>query len=1064
MSPSRPAVVDGPFRHVPDGSWFRQLTDQLTASSLARLVGVPHATAEAFAFAKLFDVLPPAWQVVYLVGSEREQQVAVTGLDVWRGSAVPRPVIPVPPISGQLLDRLLRHEPVVLVAQQSAFAESLPHPNELYEQFVRVTVGATSSPVKLAEQLTAIGYTASPRLSGPGEWTKRGEVVDVWPMEAAAPVRISFSGLTVDGIKTVSGNGKGSPLPELTCAPAALTNLDPRISLLAYLQPMRTLIIVPRPSLLDSLPRGKDAVKQYKQLILEPFGSEGAAKLDWRAAAFYHRQWPLLAKDLGKFRDQGFRLVMNTARREELAGQLKRQSFATNGIEWLAAPTLTQGFIAPSERYILLTDEEMFGHDERAKSNRRRVEDVFLGELNEGDHIVHLDHGIGRFRGMRLQQVNGHMKEYFILEYAGGDRLFVPVETADKITRYIGSPNPKIHSLSNSTWANVTKKIQQDASLVARELLDLYAQRELAKAPTLLLHPAAEEVLDETFPYELTMDQERTLQETLTDLERDVPMDRLVCGDVGFGKTEVAIRAAFRAVVNGKQVALLSPTTILTQQHYDTFRNRLKKFPVKIGALSRFETPEEQDKVLRGLASGDIDIVIGTHRLLSSDVKFKSLGLIIIDEEQRFGVKHKEKLKGLRTESHVLTLTATPIPRTLNFALSGLRDISVIETPPEGRRPIETNIQPYSDDTVRDAIQRELHRKGQIYFVHNEVETMDLAKEQLQKLVPEATIGIAHGQMDEKELSHVMEEFDNQRLDILLASTIIENGLDLPNVNTLIVDQAAKFGLAQLYQLRGRIGRGDRQAYAYFLYRSAKVAGKPQKRLQALLEAKELGSGFRLAMRDLEIRGTGNILGKKQHGHVTAIGLNLYARLLAQAVEELRTGKPARQSRDILIDLPMAIAIPKTFVPSEPKRLRMYQRLAALETPEELHEFRRTEFKDQVLPEPLVNLLEALELKILAQRTPITAIQQTKISLEGTTKEKIVISFGHMITPEQIGKLLERNQAWDFTPEFVKIDRDQLGKNWLRELKEVVKIFAEAEPAAHAPTAVPAGTASVTVK
>jgi transcription-repair coupling factor (superfamily II helicase) len=350
---------------------------------------------------------------------------------------------------------------------------------------------------------------------------------------------------------------------------------------------------------------------------------------------------------------------------------------------------------------------------------------------------------------------------------------------------------------------------------------------------------------------------------------------------------------------------------------------------------------------------------------------------------------------------------------------------------------------PYSDEVVQDAVRRELNRKGQVYFVHNDVESMELEKKRLEKMMPGVTIGIAHGQMDERKLSHVMEQFDNQHLDILLASTIIENGLDLPNVNTMIVDKAADFGLAQLYQLRGRIGRGDRQAYAYFLYRQTKVTGRPQKRLQALMEAKELGSGFRLAMRDLEIRGTGNILGKKQHGHVTAVGLNLYARLLAQAVEELRTGKPPRATRDILIDLPMEIAIPKDFIDSEPKRLRLYQRLAAIETVDELEEFRKEEFKQRALPEPLTNLFEALELKILAQQSPITAIQQTDFSIDGLKKQKIVISFGHMITPEQIGKLLERNQAWDFTPEFIKIDRDQLGVRWLNELKSVIKIFDE---------------------
>lgn len=1043
---------------VPVGP-LRQSADQLTTASTTRIAGVPHTIAESFLFGKLFDLLPASWQIVYIVGSEREQIAVVAGLETWYAAHTSRPVIAVPPVTPTLLDRLLRHQPVILVTQQQAFAESLPHPNDLPNQIKTFRVGDSLGPSSLSEQLVQLGYERQDPVQEPGRWAKRGDVVDIWPIGETDGFRMEFSGLLITRITTLASK---QSLTEIRAVPQLLSNADPRISLLSYLQPLRTLIVVPRPTLLDSLPRGREAVKQYKQLILEPFGGDGAIKVDWRSATFYHGQWPLASKDISKWLQEKYTVTINTTRQTEASGLLKRQDIDSKKITWIDAPHLPHGFVAPSEKYVMLTDEELFGRDLKGKVNRRRVEDVFLGDLEPGDHVVHLDHGIGRFVGMRLQQVNGHTKEYFVIEYAENDKLYVPVETADKITRYIGSPNPKIHSLSSSSWDAVRRKIQQDTSEIAHELLGLYAKRELAKAPRLMPHPHEEEILAEQFKYDLTADQARTLQETMTDLEQDVPSDRLICGDVGFGKTEVAIRAAFRAAMNKKQVVVLSPTTILAQQHFDTFRNRLKDFNLQIRALSRFETDDEQTETLAELAAGQVDIVIGTHRLLSGDVKFSSLGLIIIDEEQRFGVKHKEKLKEMRTESHVVTLTATPIPRTLNFALSGLRDISVIETPPEGRLPIETSIMPYSDEVVTEAIQRELHRKGQIYVIHNEVETIELERDRLQKLVPKATFGIAHGQMDERSLSHVMEEFDNQRLDILVASTIIENGLDLPNVNTLIVDHATKFGLAQLYQLRGRIGRGDRQAYAYFLYRSDKVVGKPQKRLQALMEAKELGSGFRLAMRDLEIRGTGSILGKKQHGHVTAVGLNLYARLLAQAVEELRTGRPARQNRDILIDLPLEIAIPRNFMPSEPKRLRLYQRLASVESIEELRQFRKEEFKNAQLPEPLRNLLEALELKILAQLTNVTAIQQQNFNLEGVNKAKIVIKFNQMISPEQIGKLLERNQAWDFTPEFIKIDRDHLGTRWLEELKHVIAIFEE--PVVPVTSPKPLSTASGPVK
>ncbi len=1034
VSASRDHQVNGPFR---------QLTNRLTETGTGRLVGVPHPTAEAFAMSRLLPELPRAWQIVYVVGSEREQELVAACLNTWQSNEDHRRIEMVPGMGAGLLERLLQHDPIILVAQQTAFAESLPHPNELAQQFFQLEVGGPMTPQKIAEQLVLRGYSAQPAADAPGYFHQRGEVVDVWIPDTDGPTRLSVDGVTLRAIEQLPAKVKSGAI---NIPPVVMSHLDPRISLLAYLQPMRTLIVAPRSSLLDSLPRGRDAIKQYKQLIYEPFASETqSVKIDWRAAAFYHAQWPLIAKDFSKLAADHYTIAIHTTRREELEGQLQRQKFSLKHLTFLESAGPTNGFIAPTEKYAFFGDDELFGKNERGKANRRRVEDVFIGDLEEGDFVVHLDHGIGKFMGMRLQHVNGHTKEYFVVEYSGGDKLYVPVETADKITRYVGSPHPKLHRLSGSNWAAVTKKIREDASQAAKELLELYARRELAQAPVLLPAPEQEEALAQSFPYELTSDQERTLQETMADLERDIPADRLICGDVGFGKTEVAIRAAFRAAVNGVQVAVLSPTTILTQQHYDTFKNRLKHLKMRIGVLSRFEDDEEQAATLAQVAAGTIDIVIGTHRLLSTDIRFKKLGLIIIDEEQRFGVRHKEKLKELRTEAHVLTLTATPIPRTLNIALSGMRDISVIETAPEGRRPIETNIMPYSDELIVEVIERELARKGQIYYVYNDVESMEIERNYLQKLLPKVSIGIAHGQMDERRLVDVMEKFDNQHLDILLTSTIIENGLDLPNVNTMIVDYATKFGLAQLYQLRGRVGRGDRQAYAYFLYRSEKVAGKPEKRMQALLEAKELGSGFQLAMRDLEIRGTGSILGKKQHGHVTAIGLNLYARLLAQAVEELRTGRPARQTRDILIDLPMEIAIPKEFMPSEPKRLRLYQRIAAVETEEDLQHFRTDEFGTRELPAPLKNLFEAVALKILAQQTAVTSIQQSNMTIDGVRKEKIVISFARMITPEQIGTLLARNQAWDFTPEFIKIDRDALGQGWLQELKHVLKIFVEPE-------------------
>jgi len=499
--------------------------------------------------------------------------------------------------------------------------------------------------------------------------------------------------------------------------------------------------------------------------------------------------------------------------------------------------------------------------------------------------------------------------------------------------------------------------------------------------------------------------------------------------------------------MNKKQVALLSPTTILTQQHYDTFKERLKKFSVKVGILSRFETEKEQDDTITKLKSGLIDIVIGTHRLLSSDVNFKNLGLIIIDEEQRFGVKAKEKLKALRTHAHILTLTATPIPRTLNIALAGVRDISIIETPPEGRLPIQTYIEPYSEEIIKKTINAELKRKGQIYYLHNKVETISFAAKELKKLITKAKVGIAHGRLPERELAKAMQNFDTRQTDMLVCSTIIENGLDLPNVNTLIVDNATNFGLAQLYQLRGRIGRGERQAYAYFLYHRKKLKGNAKKRLQALMEAKKLGSGFQLALRDLEIRGAGNILGREQHGKVSAIGLSLYTRLLAQAIEELKFGKVQEPVRDIIIDLPLESYIPQKFLPEE-ERLMLYQKMAGIFSLDELKELKdkmirsRTKEEQRTFPVELLNLFEILEIKILAQKTDISHIDTTLVTDEfGHQKRKLLIKFLFPIKPENLAKLLQKNPDWKFSDDSIKISFDQLGKNWLTELKKVIRTF-----------------------
>ncbi|GIV94809.1 MAG: hypothetical protein KatS3mg056_3518 [Chloroflexus sp.] len=560
---------------------------------------------------------------------------------------------------------------------------------------------------------------------------------------------------------------------------------------------------------------------------------------------------------------------------------------------------LEAGFTLADLRLTLLTDSEIFGvRQRRPLAERRRKTGTtdraaFLRTLKPGDYVVHIEHGIAIFDGMIRRTVSEVEREYLVLRYAGEDKIYVPVDQIDRVTRYIGAGDgpPTLTRLGTQDWERTKRKVRAAVQDLAEELLRLYAQRQLKSGYAFSPDNEWQRELEASFPYLETDDQLRAIAEVKADMEKPTPMDRLVCGDVGFGKTEVALRAAFKAVQDGKQVAILVPTTVLAQQHFDTFRKRMAAFPVTVEMLSRFRSPKEQDAIIRDLARGKIDIIIGTHRLLSSDVIFRDLGLVIIDEEQRFGVRHKERLKLMRTEVDVLTLTATPIPRTLHMALAGIRDLSVIDTPPEDRIPIKTYVVPTDDHLIQEVIRRELEREGQVYVVHNRVQSIYHVAERLRRLVPEARIAVGHGQLAERELEQVMIDFFEGRYDVLVCTTIIESGLDVPNANTIIIDDATNYGLAQLYQLRGRVGRGATRAYAYLLYNAARVMTNDARlRLEAIQEATELGAGFRIAMRDLEIRGAGNLLGAEQSGHIAAVGFDLYSRLLGTGCAKTEAG------------------------------------------------------------------------------------------------------------------------------------------------------------------------------
>ncbi len=635
----------------------------------------------------------------------------------------------------------------------------------------------------------------------------------------------------------------------------------------------------------------------------------------------------------------------------------------------------------------LLTDAEIFGwrrpQPRRPVRRRNVAPEAYFADLTPGDYVVHVEYGIGIFRGLVVRSLEGMEREYLLVEYGEGDRLYVPIHQADRLSRYIGADDrpPRLNRLGRAEWQSLKARAKEAAEDVARELLDLYAARELAEGHAFGSDTDWQAELEAAFPYYETEDQLRAIADVKAGMEKSKPMDRLICGDVGYGKTEVALRAAFKAVMDNKQVGVLVPTTVLAQQHYATFRQRLAPFPVEVEMLSRFRSRATQKKILEKLAAGQVDIVIGTHRLLQKDVQFADLGLLIVDEEQRFGVTHKEQLKRMRTEVDVLTLTATPIPRTLYLSLAGVRDISTIETPPEERLPVITYVGEYDAQLVRRSILREMERGGQVFYVHNRVQTIQTARRRLEKLVPEVTFAVAHGQMRESALEEVMLRFVAGEVNVLVCTSIIESGLDIPNANTLIVERAGRFGLAQLYQLRGRVGRGAQRAYAYFFHgRLTRLTTEARQRLETMRETAELGAGYTIAMRDLEIRGAGDILGTRQSGQIAAVGFDLYTRLLSRAVQEMKARReglppPPEPLGSIRIDLPIPARLPEAYVPDVGLRLQIYRRMAELGSMAQI-EGMEQELADRFgpLPPDAQNLMYQLRLKALARDAGVATI------------------------------------------------------------------------------------------
>lgn len=709
---------------------------------------------------------------------------------------------------------------------------------------------------------------------------------------------------------------------------------------------------------------------------------------------------------------------------------------------YVARSPLRSGYKLPDAGLVVVADSEIFGaqrmHRPR-KVSHEGIPILSILDLKEGDYVVHVNHGIGFYRGIHRLNTQGVEREYLLLEYAAGDKLYVPSDQIDRVQKYIGGEGipPTVHRLGGSEWLRTTKKVSKSVEELARELVELYAWRQALDGHSYGPDTPWQQEMESAFPYVETPDQLEAIRDVKEDLEKPRAMDRLICGDVGYGKTEVAIRAAFKVVNEGRQVAVLCPTTVLAQQHFNTFTERLAAFPINIAMLSRFLTRREQQEVVEGVRVGTVDIVIGTHRLLSRDIQFRNLGLIVVDEEQRFGVRHKEKLKQLRKTVDSLTMTATPIPRTLHMSLSGIRDMSIINDPPEGRMPIKTLVREADSDTVRGAIVRELDRGGQVFFVHNRVENIGHVADQVQKLVPYARIDIAHGQMPEADLERVMMDFYEHKFDVLVCTTIIESGLDIPNANTIIINESDKLGLAQLYQLRGRVGRSDRQAYAYLLYRPDKVLTEiAEKRLAAIREFSDLGSGFRIAMRDLEIRGAGNLLGAEQSGQVAAVGFDLYCQLLARAVSELK-GEDVEEVELPPVDLPVDAYIPTDYMPTEAHRILFYKKLAAVKSAQDVQAV-QDEMEDRFGDPPRVlwNMLAVVRLRLRCLELGIAGI--------GTVSNQIRIIFspGVRIAESICRELHKQHRRHWFEPG--RVIMNPSGPRIISEVEDIVEALAQA--------------------
>lgn len=949
----------------------------------------------------------------------------------------------------KVIKALLEEKELTVVTSIDGCMDFLESLEKIKEQLIHYESDSTVDIEQLKNQLVALGYERVGQVEMPGQFSVRGGIVDIYCLTEENPWRIELWGDEIDSIRSFDPESQRSleNLEELTIYPAVehIGDKD-MVSFLDYFPEERTIIFLDEPNRLTE--KGGAVEEEYRQsrmhreekgsrnlpenwlcsfeqlqkelnkrncisvCALEPKQAGWKVRekfyLEVKSISAYNNSFELLVKDLHQYKKQGYRIALlsgSRTRAERLAKDLQEEGLAAfygqdydreicPGEIMVVYGHAKKGFEYPLVKFAVMTESDIFGQEQKKKKKKNysgsRIQD--FAELSIGDFVVHEKHGLGIYRGIEKVEVDRIVKDYIKIEYRGGSNLYIPATQLDCLQKYSGadaSKAPKLNKLGTQEWNKTKSKVRGAVKNIAKELVELYAVRQEKEGYVCGPDTVWQREFEEMFPYEETEDQLSAIEDAKRDMESTRIMDRLICGDVGYGKTEVALRAAFKEVQESRQVAYLAPTTILAQQIYNTFVQRMKEFPVRVELLCRFRTPAQQKKAIEDLKKGQVDVIIGTHRILSKDVQFKNLGLLIVDEEQRFGVTHKEKIKQLKKDVDVLTLTATPIPRTLHMSLIGIRDMSVLEEPPMDRMPIQTYVMEYDEETVREAINRELRRGGQVYYVYNRVTDIADVALRIAKLVPDARVDFAHGQMSERELENVMYSFVNGDIDVLVSTTIIETGLDISNVNTMIIHDSDRYGLSQLYQLRGRIGRSNRTAYAFLMYRkNVMLKETAEKRLAAIREYTDLGSGFKIAMRDLELRGAGNLLGAQQHGHMNAVGYDLYCKMLNEAVKEAK-GIHTMEDFETSVDLNVDAYIPDSYISNEFQKLDIYKRIAGIETQQDYDDMLE-ELLDR-FGEPgkaVLNLLAIAKLKAIAHQGYVTEIKQTGKTVRFTLYEK----------------------------------------------------------------------------